>query len=72
MNRQLIRLPAEMEDYRALMEEHGQTIRGKAAVLEAIGSAHGWAEVTRLAKAGQVDQALKMVVSAGVVNPGTV
>lgn len=52
---------AEMEDYRALMEEHGQTIRGKAAVLEAIGAAHGWQESSRLAKAGQVDQALKIV-----------
>lgn len=52
---------SEMEDYHTLMEEHGNTIKGKAAVLEAIGAAHGWQEVSRLAKAGQVDQALKIV-----------
>lgn len=51
----------EMEQYRALLEEHGQTIKGKAAVLEAIGSAYGWTNELRLAKAGRVDEALKIV-----------
>ncbi len=52
---------SEMETYRGQLEKHGQTIRGKAAVLEAVGSAFGWENEVRLAKAGQIDQALRLL-----------